>query len=125
MCLFSLTSTPGSTSGSEHACAMHAPVILMRQLLLDHTAFQNCKEQKKMAIQLSLSEEQAKAFAPLLCSLGLTLPLKEAPSIQEQEVEQQVFPKEYSADQLLLKKKKKQKSTEAQGAFLVTEKLSM
>ena len=67
------------------------------------------------------------ATAPSSCleSLGLIPPLKEASSIQEQEVEQQVFPKEYSADQLLLKKKKKQKSTEAQGAFLVTEKLSM
>ena len=72
----------------------------MRQLLLH---FKIRKIAKEMSVQLSFSEEQTKAFVPLLCTLGLTPPLKESSVLYK-------------------KKKKHTKSTEAQGAFLVREK---
>ena len=56
----------------------------MRQLLLH---FKIKKIAKEMSVQLSFSEEQTKAFVPLLCTLGLTPPLKESSSTQEEKEE--------------------------------------
>ena len=56
----------------------------MRQLLLH---FKIRKIAKKMSFQLSFSKEQTKAFVSLLCTLGLTPPLKESSSTQEEKEE--------------------------------------